>query len=107
MSFSRHAESIGPMFATTENLGPGAASRWSAPEPSPRAPREGTTRPAPSSAMSSDRLFLDRVALQQSPSPLTRHTEYAIGRRMFATEMQRMVNCAEFSCLTRRVQSRT
>jgi hypothetical protein len=35
--------------------------------------RVGRTTPFSSSAMSSDRLFLDRVARQQSPSPLHRY----------------------------------
>jgi len=45
MSFPRHSgiyRSDG--FANRENLGPGAASRWSAPEPSQRTRREGPTR---------------------------------------------------------------
>ena len=56
------------------NLGAGAASRWSAPSPSPK--RDGRNFAlTPSSAMSSGRLFLDRVARQQSPSPLHRRGE--------------------------------
>ena len=35
--------------------------------------RDGRSAPCSSSAMSSGRLFLDRVARQQSPSPLHRH----------------------------------
>ena len=45
----------------------GAASRWSAPEASVKDATEGT-RLSSSSAMSSGRLSLDRVARQQSPS---------------------------------------
>jgi hypothetical protein len=44
----------------------------------PRAPvqgRDGRRAPYPSSTMSSGRLFLDRVARQQSPSPLHRQPE--------------------------------
>jgi hypothetical protein len=37
--------------------------------------RDGRSAPYPSSAMSSGRLFLDRVARQQSPSPLHRHRQ--------------------------------
>src|SRR5450759_1063131 len=37
--------------------------------------RVGRTTPFSSSAMSSDRLFLDRVARQQSPSPLHRYRQ--------------------------------
>jgi len=37
--------------------------------------RDGRSTPCPSSAMSSGRLFLDRVARQQSPSPLRRQSQ--------------------------------
>ena len=37
--------------------------------------RAGRITPSSSSAMSSDRLFLDRVGRHQSPSPLHRHTQ--------------------------------
>ena len=50
------------------------ASRWSAPHPGKRTRREDRAlshRPQ----MSSDRLFLDRVARQHCPSPLHRHTQ--------------------------------
>src|SRR5216683_6687111 len=50
------------------------ASRWSAPGPGKRTRREDhalSHRPQ----MSSDRLFLDRVARQHCPSPLHRHTQ--------------------------------
>ena len=43
--------------------------------PGPVKGRDGRRAPYPSSAMSSDRLFLDRVARQQSPSPLHRHSQ--------------------------------
>src|SRR5260370_1090984 len=49
-------------------------SRWSAPAPGKRTRREDhalSHRPQ----MSSDRLFLDRVARQHCPSPLHRHTQ--------------------------------
>ena len=49
----------------------GTASRWSAPGPGKG--RDGRHAPYPSSAMSSGRLFLDRVARQHCPSPLHRH----------------------------------
>jgi len=67
------AESIGPMWSR-KNQTPGrdrAASRWSAPSPGSRTRREDRAlshRPQ----MSSGRLFLERVARQQSPSPLRR-----------------------------------
>src|SRR5262245_51897019 len=44
--------------------------------PEPQSPgRDGRSAPYPSSTMSSDRLFLDRVGRHQSPSPLHRHTQ--------------------------------
>jgi hypothetical protein len=52
------------------NLGRGAASRSG---PSQAIGRAGRNAPCPSSAMSSGRLFLDRVARQHCPSPLHRH----------------------------------
>ena len=50
------------------------ASRWSAPYPGKRTRREDHA-PSHRPQMSSGRLFLDRVARQQSPSPLHRHTQ--------------------------------
>jgi hypothetical protein len=96
MRFLRQTESIGPMWhQTIKKLEPGAAfptpneedrrpcqtirspivfaSRPSAPGPAKG--RDGRCTPCSSSAMSSDRLFLDRVARQQSPSPLHRHQQ--------------------------------
>ena len=71
----------GPMWSPhknqKQNQTPGqdrTASRRSAPSPGRRTRREDhalTHRPQ----MSSGRLFLDRVARQQSPSPLHRHTQ--------------------------------
>jgi hypothetical protein len=65
----------GPMWFQNQNQTPGrsrAASRRSAPGPGKRTRRKGhalSHRPQ----MSSDRLFLDRVARQHCPSPLHRH----------------------------------
>ena len=67
----------GPMWSPHKNQTPGqdrTASRWSALSPGRRTRREDhalTHRPQ----MSSGRLFLERVARQQSPSPLHRHTQ--------------------------------
>jgi hypothetical protein len=75
--FSRHAESIGPMWSQNQNhlnLGPGCRL----PLVGARAPvkeRDGRSASCSSSAMSSDRLFLDRVGRHQSPSPLRRHAQ--------------------------------
>ena len=49
------------------------ASRWSAPTQVEE--RDGRTAPFSSFAMSSGRLFLDRVGRHQSPSPLHRHEQ--------------------------------
>ena len=76
MRFLRHAESIGPMrFSTPEKTGAGVPP----PVGRPRAQlkgRDGRSAPRSSSAMSSDRLFLERVARQQSPSLLHRQPEH-------------------------------
>ena len=73
--FSRHAESIGPMSCQKQNhLNLGPSCRL--PLVGARAPvkeRDGRSASCSSSAMSSDRLFLDRVARQHGPSPLHRH----------------------------------
>jgi hypothetical protein len=78
MRFLRQAESIwsdGFPNQNHQNLGRGAASRWSAPGPQSKDATRGTTRPAHRPQMSSDRLFLDRVARQHCPSPLHRHAQ--------------------------------
>jgi hypothetical protein len=73
--FRRHAESIGPMWTQTAHQKPGVGRRL--PLVGPRAQSKGrdgrNNAPCSSSAMSSDRLFLDRVARQHCPSPLHRH----------------------------------
>ena len=67
----------GPMWFQNQNQTPGrgrAASRWSAPSPGKRTRREDHA-PSHRPQMSSGRLFLDRVARQQGPSPLHRHPQ--------------------------------
>src|SRR5580693_6375735 len=67
----------GPMWFQNQNQTPGrdrAASRWSAPGPGRRTRREDHV-PSHRPQMSSGRLFLDRVARQQCPSPLHRHPD--------------------------------
>jgi hypothetical protein len=59
---SSHLINLGPGSRFTVGSGPGYRTR-----------RKNT--PCPSSAMSSGRLFLDRVARQHCPSPLHRHTQ--------------------------------
>jgi len=77
MRFLRQAESIGPMGSQNQNhQNLGAGCRL--PLVGPRAPvkeRDGRGALCSSSAMSSDRLFLDRVARQHCPSPLHRHAQ--------------------------------
>ena len=65
----------GPMGVQNQNLGRDqTASRWSAPSPDPRTRREDHA-PSHRPQMSSGRLFLERVARQQSPSPLHRRSQ--------------------------------
>jgi hypothetical protein len=67
----------GPMWFQKQNQTLGrdrAASRRSAPGPGKRTRREDHA-PSHRPQMSSGRLFLDRVARQQSPSPLHRHPQ--------------------------------
>jgi hypothetical protein len=67
----------GPMGFQNQNQTLGwdqTASRWSAPGPGKRTCREDHA-PSHRPQMSSDRLFLDRVARQHCPSPLHRHTQ--------------------------------
>ena len=77
MRFLRQAESFGPMGSQNQNhLHLGVARRL--PLVGARAPvkgRDGRSAPCSSSTMSSDRLFLDRVARQHCPSPLHRHAQ--------------------------------
>jgi hypothetical protein len=67
----------GPMGFSKQNQTLGwepTASRWSAPGPGKRTCREDHA-PSHRPQMSSDRLFLERVARQHCPSPLHRHTQ--------------------------------
>jgi hypothetical protein len=67
----------GPMGFQDQNQTLGwdqTASRWSAPSPGKRTCREDHA-PSHRPQMSSDRLFLDRVARQHCPSPLHRHAQ--------------------------------
>jgi hypothetical protein len=68
----------GPMWFQSQNQTLGrdrAASRWSAPGPGKRTRREDHA-PSHRPQMSSGRLFLDRVARQQSPSLLHRQPQH-------------------------------
>ena len=77
--FSGIAESIGPMGSSKRKPKPPKPGTEVPPpvgrHPAPVQGRDGRSAPLSSSAMSSDRLFLDRVARQQSPSPLHRHAQ--------------------------------
>jgi len=68
----------GPMWFQKQNQTPArdhAASRWTAPRPGKRTRREDRA-PSHRPQMSSGRLFLDRVARQQSSSLLHRHEQH-------------------------------
>src|SRR5262249_23984173 len=77
MRFQGMAESFTPMWFKSKSKTkpePGSsASRWSAPTQVEE--RDGRSTLFSSFAMSSGRLFLDRVARQHCPSPLHRHTQ--------------------------------
>ena len=75
--FSGMAESFGPMWFLTSKPNPGSET---VPPPAGRSraqvkERAGKITPSSSSAMSSDRLILDRVARQHCPSPLHRQAQ--------------------------------
>jgi hypothetical protein len=73
MRFRRHAESFAPMLLPNPgNLRAGCRLPLVGPRASVKE-RDGRSAPCPSFAMSSDRLFLDRVARQHCSSPLHRH----------------------------------
>ena len=74
------------------------ASRWSA--PSPGKERVGRTTLFSSSAMSSGRLFLDRVGRHQSPSPLHRHGQHILIARPEGTNYHRTVSSVLTGCLS-------
>ncbi len=77
LRFLRHDGIYRPdgVWPTSKTWGRGTASRWSAPGPVPGRDGRNCCAPCSSFAMSSGRLFLDRVARQQSPSPLHRHPQ--------------------------------
>ncbi len=83
---------------TGKNWGRSAASRWSA--PGPVKGRDGRNAPCSSSAMSSDRLFLDRGARQQSPSPLHRQLHPKTVPGWGTMTLQRTANSVLTVCLS-------
>ena len=95
----------GPMWFPNKrrkpNLGWGrAASRWSAPSPGRRTCREDHA-PSHRPQMSSDRLFLDRVARQHCPSPLHRQLHPKTVPGWGTMKWQRTVNSVLTVCLSR------
>jgi hypothetical protein len=60
-----------------------------------------------SSAMSSGRLFLDRVGRHQSPSPLHRHGHHNFLDRSRKTNYHRTANCSLTGCLSPGVHRRS
>jgi hypothetical protein len=78
--------------------GRSAASRWSAPGPAKG--RDGRNAPCSSSAMSSGRLFLDRGARQQSPSPLHRQPHPKTVPGWGTMNLQRTANSVLTLCLS-------
>ena len=62
--------------------------------------RVGRTTPFSSSSMSSGRLFLDRGARQQSPSPLHRHTQDNRIARLEGTNYHRTVSSVLTVCVS-------
>ena len=76
LAFFRH-DGIYRSDGVHKPLKPGAGCRLPmvGPEPQSKDATGGTSASCSSSAMSSGRLFLDRVARQQSSSPLHRHTQ--------------------------------
>jgi len=78
MRFPRHAESIGPMWPKSKSKPNPGVRTVPPPAGRPRAQvkeRVGRAASFSSSAMSSGRLFLDRVARQHCPSPLHRRSQ--------------------------------
>ena len=68
--------------------------------------RAGRNAPCPSSAMSSGRLFLDRVARLHRPSPLHRHIQHNSIDRYKETKYHRTVYSVLTVCLTSGGKSR-
>ena len=100
LAFSRHGGIYRSDGVPTQNLGAGAASRWSAPSPSKG--RHGRNYAScSSSTMSSGRLFLDRVARQHSPPPLHRQLHPKTVPGWGTMKGQRTVNSVLTVCLSR------
>ena len=66
----------------------------------------GKNLPCPSSAMSSGRLFLDRVARQHCPSPLRRQGHHKTLDELAERKYHRTARCGLTGCLTLGVHPR-
>ena len=101
VAFLRHDGIYRSDVVEVNNKSRGGAGRL--PLVGPRAQvkeRDGRNTPFSSSAMSSGRLFLDRVARQQSPSPLHRHRQNKTMDGSEETNYHRTVTASFPSCLT-------
>ena len=99
MRFPRH----GGIFPSDKGLlsskpGPERRLPPATPDPDPRTRRED--RALLIVQMSSDRLILDRVARQQSPSPLHRHTQHKSVAGSKKTIYHRTATSVLIGCLT-------
>jgi hypothetical protein len=104
MRFPGMTESIGPMWSktkpTNQTLGTGSY-RLPSVGPAPQVKeRVGRTTLFSSSAMSSGRLFLDRVGRHQSPSPLHRRDQNKLIALSAETNYHRAVGSVLIGCLT-------
>jgi len=104
MRFLRHAESIGPMWPKSKSKPNPGAGTVPPPAGRPRAQvkeRVGRAAPFSSSAMSSGRLSLDRVARQHCPSPFHRQAHPKSVPGSGTIDFQRTVNSVLTVCLSR------
>ena len=109
LRFLGMTESIGPMWFHNQNHG-NLRAGCRLPLVGPRASvseSDGRSASCPSSSMSSGRLILDRVARQQSPSPLHRYCDHKTMDGRKKTDYHRMVTASLPSCLTRGVHPTT
>ena len=103
MRFFRHG-GIYRSDVINKPLKPGAGYRLPlvGPEPQSKDATGGTTAPCSSSAMSSGRLFLDRVARQHCPSPLHRQLHPKTVPGWGTMDLQRTANSVLTICLSKR-----
>src|SRR5215831_10890016 len=100
--FGGMTESIGPMWSKTKKPNPGNGTNRLPPVGPATQVKErvGRTTLFSSSAMSSGRLFLDRVGRHQSPSPLHRRDQNNLIARFAGTIYHRTVTSVLTGCLT-------